>query len=44
MVVVPIFMPCNSLLICNDQLGIPLTGSMPAGFTTEFIKDDRRRT
>ena len=44
MVVVPIFMPCNSLLICDDQLGIPLTGSMPAGFTTEFIKDDRRRT
>src|ERR671918_2483241 len=25
MVVVPIFMPCNSLLICDDQLGIPLT-------------------
>jgi uncharacterized membrane protein (Fun14 family) len=26
------------------SFGIPLTGSMSAGFTTGFIKDDRRRT
>ena len=34
---------CNSLLIRNDQLGIPLTDSMSAGFTIGLKKKDDRR-